>query len=675
MDVKYVPEDWEKTKEGIGELVGSGMFSRGAIDNLKKLDTIIEKATGSIMRNDEDKVVHLPYKSQKGKYQELQKDYNVLHDFSGKVGGLIDTEIDQPFYEDMDAFAEAMRDLTIDKYETSNTIGAKETIMTGSYGQTAEHIKDKIKVSDIFSSNNFFMTSLKAEFDAYKKENPKDNMSYETYQQRRLNSRAFNYDSIKDQQQNKEFWRDVGILGTTLLLAGATVFFPPAGAALFAFTASVGVMEVSSAATGKDWLTQRKLDTNERWLRGVLGFVDVAPVAKGLHAFGNVTTGLKSGVSTTTIKGASKVGLEEGGSRLKQADNLLTERAQNANRLSGKKFDNLSLNIEKKTPVENVPVIEKKSATFFDELNLKNGSKVAEDAKDNLLKANPVCKEFTKQIEVHPQKQAVEEVISYIIKKQNSVDSKLLLNPEAVNKILNNISPNTTRKEIEDLKWEILYNYSINENKRNLTPSQRARLWQGGSPYFGLDEYEDMVLKKGEIVYTGYPRPTGYSFTKETLESVGGDSKKLFQGVQVNPRLSPDGTGEYKFQVIGFEMLDDLPSARGMTHANPQLGAGGLEQIFTPEFTQLVREGKAKPILDEQTMARLREKGIEFDPKLLQQVDKDGKYVYNSICDIFEVLIDDPNIVKLNNYKLGVDEIDDINDAIREISNTGGGIN
>ncbi|OSY02480.1 hypothetical protein S2E19_03958 [Bacillus mycoides] len=34
----------------------------------------------------------------------------------------------------------------------------------------------------------------------------------------------------------------------------------------------------------------------------MLGFVDVAPVAKGLRVFGNVTTGLKSGVSTTTIK-------------------------------------------------------------------------------------------------------------------------------------------------------------------------------------------------------------------------------------------------------------------------------------------------------------------------------------------------------------------------------------
>ena len=72
-------------------------------------------------------------------------------------------------------------------------------------------------------------------------------------------------------------------------------------------------------------LTQRELDTNARWLRDVLG--DVAPVAKGLHVFGNVTTGLKSGNSTTTFKSASKVGVEEGGSRLKQVDSFLRERA------------------------------------------------------------------------------------------------------------------------------------------------------------------------------------------------------------------------------------------------------------------------------------------------------------------------------------------------------------
>ncbi|MED1094036.1 hypothetical protein [Bacillus paramycoides] len=88
----------------------------------------------------------------------------------------------------------------------------------------------------------------------------------------------------------------------------------------------------------------------------------------------------------------------------------------------------------------------------------------------------------------------------------------------------------------------------------------------------------------------------------------------------------------------------------------------------------LVREGKAKPILDEQMMNRLRESGIEFDPILLQQVDKDEKYVYKSICDTLEVLTDDSNIIKPNNYKLSVDEIGDIKDSIREISNTGGRI-
>ncbi|MGE6599696.1 deaminase domain-containing protein [Bacillus proteolyticus] len=77
-----------------------------------------------------------------------------------------------------------------------------------------------------------------------------------------------------------------------------------------------------------------------------------------------------------------------GGELFSVAKSETKGQAQNANRLSGEK-----------------------SATFFDELNLKNGSKVAEDAKDNLLKTNPVCKEFAKQIEVHSQKQAVEDVI------------------------------------------------------------------------------------------------------------------------------------------------------------------------------------------------------------------------------------------------------------------------
>ena len=75
---------------------------------------------------------------------------------------------------------------------------------------------------------------------------------------------------------------------------------------------------------------------------------DVAPVAKGLHVFGNVTTGLKSGNSTTTFKSASKVGVEEGGSRLKQVDSFLRESAQHATKLVGSIIENLSLNMAEK---------------------------------------------------------------------------------------------------------------------------------------------------------------------------------------------------------------------------------------------------------------------------------------------------------------------------------------
>ncbi|PJN49607.1 hypothetical protein BAWEI_62190 [Bacillus mycoides] len=88
----------------------------------------------------------------------------------------------------------------------------------------------------------------------------------------------------------------------------------------------------------------------------------------------------------------------------------------------------------------------------------------------------------------------------------------------------------------------------------------------------------------------------------------------------------------------------------------------------------LVKEGKAKPILDEQMMNRLRESGVEFNPILLQQVDKDEKYVCKSICDTLEVLTDDSNIIKLNNYKLDEAAVMKIQKAVKNIENNGGGI-
>ncbi|MGA4721517.1 ribonuclease YeeF family protein [Fictibacillus nanhaiensis] len=290
-----------------------------------------------------------------------------------------------------------------------------------------------------------------------------------------------------------------------------------------------------------------------------------------------------------------------------------------------------------------------------------------------LNRTNKIIKKFEKDIDKHPQKEIIKDVLKYVEKKQISVSTQKLLDEHVVKEVINRVGPNLKRSDISNLKWEIIEKSTI-RNKEKLTPSQRARLWQGSSPYFGLDEYEDFIMSKGTKVYTGYPFPTGYSFTKTVLDSVNGDSKELFQGVQVNPRVSQDGTGDYKYQIIAFEFLEDIPSARGITNANPQLGNGGLEQIFTPDFKELVRDGKVIPILNDETIKMLKSNGIEFDKELLQLIDSEGNYIHKSICDTFISIADDKNIVKLENNILSEEEVLDIEKAIEKVAKNGGGI-
>ncbi|USK58759.1 ribonuclease YeeF family protein [Peribacillus asahii] len=309
------------------------------------------------------------------------------------------------------------------------------------------------------------------------------------------------------------------------------------------------------------------------------------------------------------------------------------------------------------------------AAKYVDHLQVKNAPYQTTD----LLKENKVVRKYAEQIAKHPNPKPVEDVLRYVIKKQNSIGTKVMLDDEVVEKVLKEVKPNITIRELENIKWNVIEE-ATSKNKAALKPSQRAKLWQGSHPYFGIDTYEDIILKKGTVLYAGYPRPTGYSFTKEVLDSVNGDSKRLFQGVQVNPREFDDGTGDYKFQIIAFELLDDLPSARGMTDANPQFGLGGLEQIFTPDFDDLLREGKVIPILEDVTKDKLREKGIEFEPKLLQQKDENGKYMYETISKTFVEISEDPHVIKLGNYKLTEEEVLQIKNAVKLMEESGKGI-
>ncbi|MGG3555632.1 T7SS effector LXG polymorphic toxin [Peribacillus frigoritolerans] len=428
-----------------------------------------------------------------------------------------------------------------------------------------------------------------------------------------------------------------------------------------------GYYDSIRASTGVDPVTGRKLSDAERIAAGAMAAAGFIPVvgwagraikggsaiyktAKGLNAANHALDAYK------TTKGFSLLQKTEYGIYGLLAANGLGEAATGkdmfGNQLTEEQRQNgllMALGIGGVAG----------AAKYVDHLQAKNALYQTTD----LLKENKVVRKYAKEIAKHPNPKPVEDVLKYVIKKQNSIGTKVMLDGEVVEKVLKEVKPNITIRELENLKWSVIEEATL-KNKTILQPSQRARLWQGSHPYFGIDTYEDIILKKGTILFAGYPRPTGYCFTKEVLDSVDGDSKKLFQGVQVNPREFDDGTGDYKFQVIKFELMDDLPSARGMTDANPQLGSGGLEQIFTPDFEDLLREGKVNPVLDDVTKQKLRGNGIEFNPTLLQQKDESGKYIYETISKTFVEIAEDPNVIKLKNFKLTKAEMDEINEAI-----------
>lgn len=137
---------------------------------------------------------------------------------------------------------------------------------------------------------------MKLEFEEWKKVNPDQDFSQKEYQLAVLNSRAFEYESIRDTQENKEFWFQIAAL---VVIVGATLVFPPAGIAL---GAAYGTYELSSAVAGKDLLSGRELDTSERWVRGLLAPLDIVPGVNGVTKFARgATSGLKLTEKLTNV--------------------------------------------------------------------------------------------------------------------------------------------------------------------------------------------------------------------------------------------------------------------------------------------------------------------------------------------------------------------------------------
>ncbi|MFP7493399.1 DNA/RNA non-specific endonuclease [Terribacillus saccharophilus] len=295
MDVNYRNQQWENTRKTIRTFLELGQWGKGGVDTLKHVTRNLEDASNDVDRHDPDGVVSFSYQKDEDKYQRLYEDYLVLEEYTDKVGNLIEKNIDQPFYEDIDQFVQTIRDASISNHTTKNHIGAVEVhSVPYGYGEysTYETEKKEINIDDILSGDNYFADQVKTSFEQWKAENPDEDISEEDFRQASVNTRAFEYESIEDDQMTMEFW--IGIASAVVII-GATIIFPPAGVILGGIYATT---ELASAASGKDIFSKRELSTTERWTRGLLAPLDLVGGGKAAKSLAGTASKATKGAVT-----------------------------------------------------------------------------------------------------------------------------------------------------------------------------------------------------------------------------------------------------------------------------------------------------------------------------------------------------------------------------------------
>lgn len=338
-EVNYREDDWREAKSALAPFAAANWVG-GLFNNLEKVSKNMEEAEEDIQELDSDHAISFQHTNYRGKYSAIEDDLMVLYKFSCHAGEKMETLVDQPFYEKLDAFVDGMQDLSISTYSTTNRIGAKskQTYTTTSGGsQVIESIKEGATIEDLMNGDNFYANQMQLQYRDWQRANPDQDVSKKDFQMGMLHSRAFEYKSIKDEQQEKEFW--VNIVATVVIV-GVSIFCPPAGLAL---AVGYGSLEAGSAISEKDWVSGRELSAEERALRGGLALLDIVPGVKALSTGAkaasagsklvrvgdNVLAGSKN--AAKLAKGTIDNGIQAG----KQAMDLRLANAQNAAREAG----------------------------------------------------------------------------------------------------------------------------------------------------------------------------------------------------------------------------------------------------------------------------------------------------------------------------------------------------
>ncbi|MGR6898122.1 pre-toxin TG domain-containing protein [Rummeliibacillus sp. BSL5] len=276
-------------------------------------DDLFKDSKREIADKDIDRAISFSPQTYQSEAKSIREKYKKLYNYAKGIGKIIDEKVDEPFYKSIDEYMQMMADMNVSAYTTANTIN----VQTGPFFN--RHDKKEIKLTDLYEADTEYSENLKAEYEAWKLQNPDVKASQEDYETAALNSGAFEYEGIRAGQEKKEFWFNLIATG---VVVGLTIVCPPAGlVAGAAYTA----IDVGGAITGEDLISGRKLSDNERLVRGAFAIVPGAGAAAGKALLKNMPA------LANVMKSAYKTVENAGGSALKST----LEHARNLGKAHG----------------------------------------------------------------------------------------------------------------------------------------------------------------------------------------------------------------------------------------------------------------------------------------------------------------------------------------------------
>ena len=538
----------------------------------------------------------IDYTSRKKDIDRLLEGHGTLHRYIDVLNCYVDDKLDQPLKKDFKKNAtETISRIHLEDFEVDNTLGLTENnYITGGMGYAGtmvEQEKAKLTFADFIGTSDGkadgnglhisytngsvedFASIFAAQYEAMKASGAlgeDNNLTQQEFLEQFYRQGEFTHDSSNP------------FLNFVSSVLDITIIKP-----------------IIEACTGEDLITGEDLTDMERGLKVVFAVVDLVTLGgaiaatkfsemglkEGLKAFGktalidfagntaacgvgalgetfdwpvpitmmlSLAAGITVSISGNKLLFKNADGIEIGSKTLSDDDLKIVEQT-----IEGENYSNLTEVVSAKEAEVYLHFLESGSTEGMTESELKAVQKIEE-----LIKSNKIDYDGILKIRNETVKSDVE-----VVRK-------------------------TTEDSVEDVGKNAAEDAGKVVESGSKTPSEIARSWQGTGKYPGIDDYVDVTVEKGTVLYRGEPNGTEYFTTLDAIEQSGRDATKLFEGLQVekNPIHG------YRGEMQGYIFNEDVASAYGITNANPQFGKGGLPQYYVPDVQDLIDKGILTPV-------------------------------------------------------------------------------